>query len=88
MVPAFAVTVASPGAIAVILPVAGSTVATSGLSTDQTTVSVQSAGATLAFRPVYSSPAYRVSSLILSEILSAGLMTVIVAGTQLNVLGF
>ena len=51
-VPAVAVMIASPGATAVTLPVAESTVATSGLLVDQATVSVESDGVTVAVRLV------------------------------------
>ncbi len=71
-VPAVAVMIASPGATAVTWPVAESTVATAGLLVDQTTVSVESDGVTLAVRLVSLLPTVSVNSLLLREIPVAG----------------
>lgn len=79
-VPAVAVMVASPGATAVTLPVAESTVATSVLLEDHTTVSVEPSGVTVAVRLALS-PAVSVNSLLLREMSVAGFgATVMVTG--------
>ena len=71
-VPAFAVMIASPAETAVTLPVAESTVATSDLLVDQTTVSVESDGVTVAVRLVSLLPAVKVNALLLRVMPVAG----------------
>ena len=70
--PAFAVITASPGATAVTLPVAASTFATSGAFVDHTTVSVESAGVTVATRLVSSCPVVRDISVLFKVSAVAG----------------